>query len=166
MLTLTSDQGPLFELTDDAIRRFDGSTQQELPLADIRIVRAGRFGATAALELHGKDGTKLMIVSDRKAVGESATRYRVFVEELHRRIYAAGHLVQFLGGRQIAPWISAMISAGMIGLAVANPMHYQTGRVIMVAIVGGLMFLGAVAMVLLNRKRDYDPLQIPRHLVP
>lgn len=165
-LQLTSDRGPRYELTADVIRQRDGDKQRELALADIVRVRAGRLGEMGTLELIAKSGAKLLVISDTKARGPSAQRYREFVEELHRRLVRCGNPVEYMGGLQIAPAIGALVAAVMIALAAVNPMNYAAGKLTVIYVVGALCLLSSFMMVIQNRKRFYDPLAIPRHLLP
>jgi len=101
-LALRSNLGASFELGPDTIRRRDDKGAETVfALDNITRVRALVLGGGGVLELASGD-QKMVVVSSREVRGpisEAARReYIEFVTELHRRLIAKGHPVEFVGG--------------------------------------------------------------------
>ncbi len=165
-LVLTSDRGPRFELGAGKLRRMDGNQHQEIALAEVVRVRAGRLGRMGTLEIVTRSGAKLLVISDTKPKADGSKRYREFVEAIHRQLVDGGTAVEYVGGLQIAPALSAIAAAGMLVLAWANPMHYSSGKIIVIYVIGVLALVGGIVITITNRKQFYDPLAIPPHYLP
>ena len=159
------DGGATFELGDEAIRRSHAGGMTQMELRDVTRVRIGTLGRMGMLELTARDGRKLVVASEHEPSDRGA-RYRGFVEELHRRLLASGGSAEYVGGVQIGPALGAIAGVALLALALTNPMHFLPVRIYLMYGIGAFSTLAGIALTLKNRKRFYDPLAIPRHLMP
>ncbi|GEM_PF-5518436 len=102
-LSLHSNLGPQFTLGPETIRRIDGGVEDVFAFTNVVRIRAMVIGGGGVLELSAGDGRKMVVLSSRedhgRRLGEPARgTYRTFAAELHRRLVACGHSIEFVSG--------------------------------------------------------------------
>ena len=103
IVALASLDGIRFELDATSVVRRAPTSVTALALADVVRVRTAMLGGDAFMELHAKDGRKLIVLSHRevgraRGGGAASEEYRAFARELHHRLVALGHAVAFVCG--------------------------------------------------------------------
>lgn len=172
--------GAVFRLTPHSLEWNIGGIAGRAAYPMITMVRLGfrpnNFGARRFIaEIWPRNGSRVEIASasyrSLVATDDQGPAYRVFIEELHRRIAAAGADCRFEAG--FAPWRWWPMAA--VGVFTALALLYVAASTITSAdVTGGLLIAGfillfgwqMVPLVLRNRPRSYDPRQIPPEVMP